>query len=308
MSFDRRVGSRTLLALNRDRRKRWKVPKRYWITYWDSDSRKRSENNTNERFFEHTAGNGFKKRGVSPGDAVYVVSMSTGSLLLGGKMIVDKVVDRKTAMRIKKDKNLYLGDEHLIGVKGKSTPLNFRRQVPLTITKRLRFVSETSPLLKFIHGTNKLDNQTLRAVRELTKDSAIRLDHFMEDTDGSLELDDPAFIQPFEDRYEEGEEKLKTHLIKERNRTLVKIAKERWRKFDPLLHCDVCNFSFVETYGGKAVGYIEAHHTTPLASLKTKAKVLIKDLAKVCANCHRMLHMNNGCISVKQLRAMLRSK
>ena len=102
--------------------------------------------------------------------------------------------------------------------------------------------------------------------------------------------------------FDEGEIVLRAHLIRERNALLVKKAKDAWRASDPLLHCEVCQFSFLEAYGDE---YIEAHHTKPLATLKAGAKTRIDDLARVWANCHRMLHLS-GCISIEELRGRLR--
>jgi hypothetical protein len=112
-----------------------------------------------------------------------------------------------------------------------------------------------------------------------------------------------AYLYEEDKDFDEGEIVLRAHLIRERNALLVKKAKDAWRASDPLLRCEVCQFSFLEAYGDE---YVEAHHTKPLATLKAGAKTRIDDLARVCANCHRMLHLS-GCISIEELRERLRN-
>lgn len=117
----------------------------------------------------------------------------------------------------------------------------------------------------------------------------------------------PKGVEPFfyEEDYDEGAMALRSHLIRERNFAVVKKAKELWRATDPLLHCDVCGFSFVEAYGEHGEGYIEAHHTKPIATLKAGSKTRVSDLAKVCANCHRMIHVGNECREISEIMEML---
>jgi hypothetical protein len=106
--------------------------------------------------------------------------------------------------------------------------------------------------------------------------------------------------------FPEGTLKTRLHLVRERNSTVVNAAKAMWRSKDPLLACDVCGFSFLERYGEIGHGFIEAHHITPLGELRAGTVTKIEDLAKVCANCHRMLHAGNK--SIEQLRDSLCSK
>ena len=115
-----------------------------------------------------------------------------------------------------------------------------------------------------------------------------------------------APIFPYEEDFDEGAMELRQHLLRERSATVVRKAKEAWRAADPLLRCDVCGFSFATAYGELGEGYIEAHHTKPISSLKAGSKTKVVDLAKVCSNCHRMLHVKNGCLEVAELRTRLK--
>ncbi len=72
--------------------------------------------------------------------------------------------------------------------------------------------------------------------------------------------------------------------------------------------CAVCQFSFGEMYGDFARDFIHVHHLTPLAVQKTEHEVdPIKDLRPVCPNCHAVIHMRNGCLSIEEAKAMLKS-
>lgn len=95
----------------------------------------------------------------------------------------------------------------------------------------------------------------------------------------------------------EGGSKLRLHMKKERQSSLVKRAKEHWLRTEGELRCGICNFSFSEQYRGLGEGFIEVHHRSLVPS--TKQKVSIKDLIPVCANCHRMLHRKNGLVDVQ---------
>ena len=67
------------------------------------------------------------------------------------------------------------------------------------------------------------------------------------------------------------------------------------------LACEVCGFDFLETYGERGRGFAECHHTRPLSTgIRT---TYLRDLAIVCANCHRMLHRGDF-IGVEELRTL----
>ena len=83
----------------------------------------------------------------------------------------------------------------------------------------------------------------------------------------------------------EGELRLVSHLVKERNREIVK-EKKRLAIKDNILHCEVCKFSFAQIYGAD---FIECHHLSPIGESGVR-ETKLEDLALVCANCHRMLH------------------
>ncbi|WP_224220926.1 HNH endonuclease [Streptomyces olivaceus] len=78
-------------------------------------------------------------------------------------------------------------------------------------------------------------------------------------------------------------------LTRERNPRLRALKIRHVLRQDATLRCEVCAFSFTDTYGELGKNYIEVHHITPLhASGSTETQ--LADLACLCANCHRMCH------------------
>lgn len=101
---------------------------------------------------------------------------------------------------------------------------------------------------------------------------------------------------------EEGRRKYALHKSFERNATLVTALKARRMQIDPLLHCEICGFSFIEKYGDIGAGFIEAHHKVPLSTLEEQTITRENDIVLVCSNCHRMLHRSNSVLNVQDLR------
>ncbi len=100
---------------------------------------------------------------------------------------------------------------------------------------------------------------------------------------------------------DEGRRRLVLHLQRERNRTLVQNKK----KLAASLDCEICGFSFVRAYGSAAGGYCEVHHLVPLAEVEEITRTRLEDLAIVCANCHRVIHLQNPPHTLDEVRAML---
>lgn len=100
---------------------------------------------------------------------------------------------------------------------------------------------------------------------------------------------------------DEGRRRLFIHLQRERNRTIVRNKK----KLAASLDCEICGFSFVRVYGNAAGDYCEVHHLLPLSDAEDVAQTRLEDLAIVCANCHRVIHLQNPPYTVAQVRSML---
>jgi 5-methylcytosine-specific restriction enzyme A len=96
------------------------------------------------------------------------------------------------------------------------------------------------------------------------------------------------------------------HLVRERSRDLVEKKKKRQaRGKNGHLACEVCDFDFSLFYGERGDGFIECHHTKPVATLADGHKTHIDDLALVCSNCHRMIHRRRPWLSISELKAAL---
>jgi hypothetical protein len=100
----------------------------------------------------------------------------------------------------------------------------------------------------------------------------------------------------------EGNRQLVVHLQRERNQTLVRKKK----KSAASLNCEACGFSFRQAYGKLAEEYCEVHHLVPLAEAEKLRTTRLQDLAILCANCHRVVHLRNppcGLLELKELLA-----
>lgn len=104
----------------------------------------------------------------------------------------------------------------------------------------------------------------------------------------------------------EGEVLYKLHKVRERDAELIKNKKRHVLEKIGKLECEVCNFNFYEKYGEIGYGFIECHHLKPLSTYESRQKTTIKDLAIVCANCHRMLHRNIDDMSIEKLKGLLK--
>jgi 5-methylcytosine-specific restriction protein A len=103
----------------------------------------------------------------------------------------------------------------------------------------------------------------------------------------------------------EGRLLTRKHLARERNRQLVESKRKQALKKHGKLTCEECDFDFAASYGERGEGYIECHHTKPVALLNEGHKTHIDDLALVCANCHRMIHRNKNWLTIADLRALI---
>ncbi|MFC4891997.1 MrcB family domain-containing protein [Pseudofrancisella aestuarii] len=69
--------------------------------------------------------------------------------------------------------------------------------------------------------------------------------------------------------------------------------------------CEACGFNFEKCYGDIGKGFIEAHHLTPLSSLKGERVALdpVNDFAVLCSNCHKMIHRSEFVSEIQEFRA-----
>ena len=74
--------------------------------------------------------------------------------------------------------------------------------------------------------------------------------------------------------------------------------------------CCICSFSFGDTYGEIAKGFIHVHHVKPLSEIRTQYTVdPVKDLRPVCPNCHAIIHCKGEpAFSIEEVKAFLRRR
>ncbi|MFA6902068.1 MAG: HNH endonuclease [Gallionellaceae bacterium] len=91
--------------------------------------------------------------------------------------------------------------------------------------------------------------------------------------------------------YQEGERRYVTHLLAERSKAVVSAIKSTnsWQ-------CEICKIDFNENYG---IHYIEAHHKIPISTYSTKHIIQQEDLALLCPNCHKAVHVYMKCNSLE---------
>lgn len=128
-------------------------------------------------------------------------------------------------------------------------------------------------------------------IREIAEDAS--LSHNLEDVVGSNEAE--------EMEAKEGETLYRLHRYKERNSAISKEKKRRALDKFGKLECEICQFNFHEKYGELGAGFIECHHTKPLAELQPNEKTKLSDLVLVCSNCHRMIH-RKGLKSIEDIK------
>ena len=104
----------------------------------------------------------------------------------------------------------------------------------------------------------------------------------------------------------EGRALVRTHMVRERNPILVRRKKDAVLAKRGHLACEACSFDFREIYGDRGQGFIECHDTKPLHTLKSESNTKLDDLALLCANCHRMVHVTNPWLTVNELIETLR--
>ncbi|HZO07175.1 MAG TPA: HNH endonuclease [Solirubrobacterales bacterium] len=103
----------------------------------------------------------------------------------------------------------------------------------------------------------------------------------------------------------EGQVLTRMHRKRERSASLRKAKKETVQKATGRLACEACDMDFSERYGTRAKGFIECHHIVPLHTLKPGQRTRLEDLALLCSNCHRVLHLRKPWLSVDELKQLI---
>lgn len=126
--------------------------------------------------------------------------------------------------------------------------------------------------------------------------------------DRRAEAEELVLDEDDESAFPEGRESFKAHRHLERDGKMPRMAKAKRLAETGKLECDVCQMDFHRVYGKLGLGFIEAHHTTPVSKLNGTVKTKVSDLALVCSNCHRMLHRGTNLLSIEQLKVLVNEK
>lgn len=175
------------------------------------------------------------------------------------------------------------------------------------LTPQIQSAAQFDTLLEMWLLWNALELRDIILQHKASKNDALVIHNaFHKADEEDILLSEEFGVDANDLEFKEGKEKLKIHLIKERNRNLVKPAKEEWQKqYSGNIPCSVCLFSFNDKYGKIGEGFIEAHHLVPLSSLTSDIITRISDLAPLCANCHSIIHRYRPWLSIRELKDSL---
>lgn len=296
---------------------------RFWTTHWQFRYW-RGDINT-EYTPVRSGSNSYRKRGVTVGDVVYIVSLRAGYLYLGGRMTVKQILTRPEAVRLWSNSNLYDAREWIVDSDEAGTLLHLHRRLAPVLTKRLRFASKSGPKEPCFVSETELDNQATRGVRELTPDSAALLDRIIEVTDRLPRSDHLLTVTrellENEALPEDPEEfRLPDEIPRETihvEGSVRRVEVNRYER-DPNARaaciatygtaCTICGVSFGASYGAEAEGYIHVHHLRPLATIGSEYVVdPVRDMRPVCPNCHAVLHLGGRCLTIEDVQRLVAS-
>lgn len=146
---------------------------RAFTHYWAGTT---VETETEGKLLNHTAGEGLRRSGVRAGDTIYVVNIRQGELYLLGRMEVGKYADSIQEVIDLIGGEPWPASDHLLALPRTATRFSRRRRVADAIVELLKFhTSKGDRGLAFLPD-GKLDRQTLRGIRRLTRPSADLLD------------------------------------------------------------------------------------------------------------------------------------
>lgn len=233
-------------------------------------------------------------RKVSIGDVVFHLNQDTNSLI--GYSEVADYYD-----------SIYLNDENLLSVNLRNfvqliNPINI--DVFLSNSTHQDLLAEVKKEGEVFYQ-EKNNKYYIKQGGYLTKLDERLVKLFKVNVDNITET--PQNLEDEEEFFQEGKVKYRLHRHKERNKKLIKAAKENFKlNNDNKLFCEACGFNFVNTYGAEiGEGFIEAHHTIPISEVTEEHKSAISELVLLCSNCHRMIHRKRPWLSINKLQTLL---
>ena len=156
---------------------------RYFTQYWSNETWDRNlQNGHQDSFLDHTADNHFRKRGVGPGDHIYIVTIRNGGLYLLCRGVVDRVTSQRGAATAlgTSPELLWEADDHLLFLKrDEAAREDYQRKVPLSVVRKLDILRVGGPKPLSFKANGQLDQQALRGVCELAPKAAASLDQVL---------------------------------------------------------------------------------------------------------------------------------
>jgi 5-methylcytosine-specific restriction protein A len=108
--------------------------------------------------------------------------------------------------------------------------------------------------------------------------------------------------------FPEGKIVERKHKARERNSQVISLAKEKFRKLNGRLYCQICGFDFEKIYGKIGIDFIEGHHTIAVSEMTNDYTTKVEDIAMLCANCHRMVHRRRPWLTMTGLDELINKK
>jgi predicted HNH restriction endonuclease len=242
---------------------------------------------------------------VKPGDVLWFVNVYLGRLFLLGRLRVEIVADdSELAQELVGSYRGEWQEADWYALANKYSVEKLREVEITPLAGLLRFNSRYADRLTVDEGGH-IEATQFRALRELNHDSAKILDDiWYEEVDVPQSVQDYLELTEDDTSYAEGKIVTRTVRQRQRSRLLVQDAKLQFKSKFGHLHCQICGFDFLATYG---IEYIEAHHTQPMASIEEEQMTSVSELGMVCANCHRMIHQRTPPYSLEEVKSMIQA-
>lgn len=109
----------------------------------------------------------------------------------------------------------------------------------------------------------------------------------------------------------EGKKRVVAHVLRERDKGLVKKKKDDFRAENGgAVFCECCGLTPADMYGHELDGIIEVHHKIPLSECADDEirVTTLDDLILLCKNCHGAIHRIDPMPELVVLRSLLRMR
>lgn len=158
--------------------------------------------------------------------------------------------------------------------------MNFRRFVPEYTGLGKVGLTRGNAMEEALWNQYSSDTASLRALAQMIRDAVAAriIPPKPEVSDEGAEADEGGVFTAL-------------HRRRERDPKIAKQKKAQVLAATGKLRCEVCGFEFEMRYGSRGSGFIECHHVNALGLRDVRSKTKLTDLALVCSNCHRMIHV-----------------